>query len=411
MAQTLGARDTVVLGVERAALAIRYVVWLALTFLYLGGWLGGEWSDFVILSAVVLIHNALVHGIIWLERKDFFFSIWNFIVYYIESSLIVGLTGPDSGLGFIVYLWLIIGAGAYIRSFAHMMAITGVLGLTYIALLLIEYEYVGISVSSGVLAVKLIAIFVTGWLMGRVAVILWRMEEQAFAHEQASISSEATLRSILNNAANPIVVFDENENLRDVNDRACTFLNAPRDALLDQRFRRFIFDDGTWPNKMSTLRKRGAYHGEELFVDEDGEERNVDLRIRSYRGKEGQFFVAVWHDISDQKVLDEARRLAAENAARLKLEIEHLSSLRHEFVASVTRKLRSPLSAVYGYIDILLNEELGNITVDQRKALQACRRAVKRLFPMMDKLTADERVTAPHAEEHAEPEESSHHPS
>lgn len=386
-------RVNAVVRVERTALVFRYFIYLVVGGLYLSGSLPGEFLNFLVITAAVLLHNGLVHAVLRSKRYPLFFSWWNLAIYHVEASLIVALTGPDSGEGYIVFLLYIIGASAYMRTFRGMAAVTVLCSVTYIALLLMEWQLHGISVTFATLTIKVLAIVACGLLMARVASILWHTEERAFDQAQALQSSESTLRTILNHAANPIVVFDEEEFMSEANERAGTFLNCSPDALLGQRFRKFVFDDGTWPNKMATLRQRGEYFGEEIFVDEEGDEHTVELRVRSYLRGGKAFFVAVWHDISEQKGLNEATRLANEHVERLSRELAQLGEFRSEFMSAITKSLRSPLSAVLGYVEMLLDEELGDITEEQRKALQTCRRSATRMFKFMSE--AEQRSIRP----------------
>lgn len=378
-------RVRLVESVERAALAIRYVLVVTIGTLYFTRLLEGETSDVVAIGAIVLLHNVLAHWVLATKRTWFFFSVWNVAIYFAEATTIVYRTGADSGEGFIVYLFLIIGASAYLGSFSRVMFFTGACFLMYLVLLAVEWRLHSFSVSYGILAIKAMSIVLCGWLTGWIASVIRQTERSASERARDLLSSESTLRTILNSAANPIVVFDRQEFLTEANARACRFLGLPRERLLGERFKRFVFDDGTWPNKMSTLRSRGAYAGEEIFLNADGAESSVSLRIRSYERDGERYYVAVWHDISEQKALNAATSAANLKIASLNEELEQLGRVREDYMQAVTKQLRSPLTAVYGYVNMLLDEELGDVTDDQRHALHACRRAILRAFSIMEK--------------------------
>ena len=55
----------------------------------------------------------------------------------------------------------------------------------------------------------------------------------------------------------------------------------------------------------------------------------------------------------------------------------------------VSQKLRSPLTAILGYMDLLLDEELGELLPEQRKSLQTCRRSTLRIFKLLDESFGD----------------------
>jgi signal transduction histidine kinase len=58
--------------------------------------------------------------------------------------------------------------------------------------------------------------------------------------------------------------------------------------------------------------------------------------------------------------------------------------MKTQFLATMSQKLRSPLTALLGFVELLLHEELGEITPEQREALQSCRRSARRTFSLMD---------------------------
>jgi signal transduction histidine kinase len=122
----------------------------------------------------------------------------------------------------------------------------------------------------------------------------------------------------------------------------------------------------------------------------------VDLHVRSYMHDSERVFVAMLHDITAAKNLQEAARLTTNRLEQVNRELQHVSQLRSEFYTTIARRLRSPLSAILGLADMMLAEELGEITPEQRRALQSCRRSVMRVFGLADEvvLAAPERVAA-----------------
>jgi signal transduction histidine kinase len=152
--------------------------------------------------------------------------------------------------------------------------------------------------------------------------------------------------------------------------------------------RSFLFDDGTIPQKFAAMRRRGFFNGEQLVIGPDGEERAVELIIRSFTRDDKQYYVALGHDVTPQKELQEATRQANLRLERLNRELRHVDQLRTGFLSTISQKLRSPLSAVLGYIEMLLQEELGDLTKDQRKALQTCRRGTLRAFRIIEETLA-----------------------
>jgi signal transduction histidine kinase len=137
-------------------------------------------------------------------------------------------------------------------------------------------------------------------------------------------------------------------------------------------------------HKFANLRTRGRVQSEEVLVNAEGEERTVEMVTRSYVRDDTRYHVAIIRDISDRKDLQEATRLASIQLERLNIELRQVERLKANFLASISRNMRSPLSAVSGYVEMLLEEELGEVNTGQRKALQTCRRGLLRVFRLID---------------------------
>ena len=377
-------RLLLVLSVERIALVSRYLVFVIGVPLLLLGYLEWSFLDLIILTVVVGAHNVFSHWVFLTRRYYVFRTPLNFMLYLVEVSVLVGFTGAEESALYVTYLFLLAGYSAYSGRLTRTLLVTALCCQAFAVVLLLELVLVGITMPSGIIAAKFFSIVVFGWLVGRLGELRRRAEEGSLAQTQALAASEAALRTILDSTGDPIVVSDENECITDANDKACEFFRVPRDELLGQRLRRFIFDDGTLPNKMAMLRSQGGYHGELILVNAEGEERTVDFHARSSSRGDILFFVSVVHDITERKNLQEATRLANVNLERLNRELSQVSQLKTQFMATLSQELRSPLTAVLGFVEMMLHEELGEVTPEQRKALQTCRRSARRAFRLID---------------------------
>jgi PAS domain S-box-containing protein len=377
-------RLDLILSVERIALISRYAIYLVLAPFFWMGWIEGSLPNLILATVLVLAHNLYAHVVFYTRRYGVFLSAFNFALYLAEASILTYLTGADSSDGYILYLLLIVGLSAYHRRFGPTMAAALACCAAYGIVLFAEWWRYGLSESPGNLMARFLFTLVCGWLVGSVSGLLRRSEAAVRRQAEALAASEASLRTILDSAAEPILVFDEQEFIVEVNKRACEFAGVGREELLGRRVRSFLFDDGTLPSKFASLRARGEYHGEQIVIKNDGEERTVDFRVRSYVRDGRRYFVAVANDITEQRDLQEATRLANANLERLNRELRSVDQLKTAFLVTISQKLRSPLSAVLGFVEMLLQEELGSLSAEQRSALQTCRRATLRVFRLID---------------------------
>ncbi len=378
------ARIGIPLAIERMALAIRYVTYFLLIALVGLGYITGNRQDIATITALLVFHHAFVHTVLWTKRYDLLFTRFNFLVNFIEVSAVVVLTGADTSAAYLLYFPFMVGFSAYERRFRRVLFNAFLCMLSYILAVLFETWNVGLEEQTGVLIVKVLYILFTGWLVAVLSERLRKAEENESSHAAQLASSEATLRTILDNAGDPIIVFDENEFIAEANARASEFLMVPPDKLVGQRIRAFIFDDGTLAHKFANLRVRGEGQSEEVFLNAEGEERSVDMVVRTYVRARNRYYVAIIRDVTDRKELQEATRLANAQLDRLNSELRQVERLKTNFLTSISRNMRSPLSAVSGYVEMLLEEELGEINVEQRKALQTCRRGLLRVFRLID---------------------------
>jgi signal transduction histidine kinase len=75
-------------------------------------------------------------------------------------------------------------------------------------------------------------------------------------------------------------------------------------------------------------------------------------------------------------------RIDRDNAARA----EELIRLRDEFVAVVSHELRTPLTSIIGYLELLVDEEAGDLTAEQESYLEVVQRSTARLVELVGDL-------------------------
>jgi PAS domain S-box-containing protein len=106
-------------------------------------------------------------------------------------------------------------------------------------------------------------------------------------------------------------------------------------------------------------------------------------------------------DVSARHAASEERErlLSAEQDARSALaeqneRLRALDRMKDEFVSLVSHELRTPLSAIRGYLEPLLDEEVGPLADEQRRFLNVVDRNAERLLLLVDDLLFVARVDA-----------------
>lgn len=376
-------RLAVAMRLEMALMMVRYIAIVVLVLSSAFDMTDGRAVSFVLTIGALLFQIAWVHYVFYARRYTLFVHPINFVLHLLKVSILVAATGAGTSPLAPLYMVLMIGYCTCSTRFERMNVVTvmcaGSLAVVTLAGWMLDVYALAYPVSF-----NFFLIFLTGWMLNTMGEMLRAIELDGMRRAQALASSEAILRAILNSTASPIIVCEENELISDVNEGACEFIGLPRAELVGRRIRAYLFDDGTLPQKLATLRSKGTYHGEAIVLTAEGDERMVDLRVRSYMHDQQRSFVAMLHDITEAKNVQESARVTTQRLEQANRELQQVGQLRAEFYTTIARRLRSPLSAILGFVDMLLAEELGEVSPEQRRALQSCRRSVMRVFGMAD---------------------------
>ena len=89
-------------------------------------------------------------------------------------------------------------------------------------------------------------------------------------------------------------------------------------------------------------------------------------------------------------------RLAQQNQelAAANVELKHLDEIKSMFVSIAAHELRTPLTPIQGYVEMLLEEDMGPLTNKQRESLETVRRSIGRLATITHDLLDVSRIEA-----------------
>ncbi|MFP4687535.1 MAG: ATP-binding protein [bacterium] len=177
--------------------------------------------------------------------------------------------------------------------------------------------------------------------------------------------SEAIVRSI----SNPIVVTDSENKIVLINQEAERVFNLKEDNILDRHFLEVINNEEIFEEieRILNNKKTGESKDKIIKLDTDGETKDYRLKVRPVfnRNEEVELAVTLLEDITRLKEIDR---------------------MKTEFVSTVSHEFRTPLTSINMSIELLLEENVGSLTEEQRELLEATSEDCDRLVSLIEDL-------------------------
>ncbi len=374
-----------VMHIERAMLVVRYFSVIGLLAAHLAGLSGTSTSGVVLVISAALAHNSITHWLLYTQRDWVFLSPFNFVLYLGKISLVVGLSGPGSPLA-ALYIIFIVGYCTYAPDFLNTASVALVSAAAYLLTLTAHWLALGGEADYTVLGTYVLLILFCGWLASILGT-QWR-QSQATVRRQAKAMavSESMARRFLDHVAFPVIVHDDGLVVQDANEPACALLKRRRDELIGEGLSAIPLR-GPWDAETGAGRQEEDVAG----AAESPALAGFDVIRRSFEAEGSRWWVAVLCT-PDPEHAHMPGNGAGRKLARVQGELRQTKAARSAFLVTYQR-LRSPLTATAGYADMLVRGEFGELNGEQRRALQAARRALAHVLEIMDE--ADELHPAP----------------
>ncbi|KXS44869.1 MAG: multi-sensor signal transduction histidine kinase [Methanolobus sp. T82-4] len=203
--------------------------------------------------------------------------------------------------------------------------------------------------------------------------------------------SEEKFRAIFEQAATGICQADLEGKIIQFNDRFCKITGYPAEELMKVNFRDITHPDDL-PKELELVAevvagKRKNYSIEKRYLHKSGSSVWVSVNVSIVSSSEGRplYFLAVAEDIAERKEAEEQMlraRLAAEEANRYK----------NELLANANHELRTPLSSIIGFSDIILSDMSDNLNQSQKKYLSHVNQSGKLLLKVISKMLDISRI-------------------
>lgn len=128
-----------------------------------------------------------------------------------------------------------------------------------------------------------------------------------------------------------------------------------------------------------------------LLTDDDSlGERTAYLTIVSlpYQDQSGQIvgLLLLLEDVTEVVALKQRLGQQSEELTAAKAELQHLDQIKSMFVSLAAHELRTPLTPIKGYLEMLLEEDLGPLSEEQRQYLELVQTSASQLLDTLNGL-------------------------
>ena len=113
----------------------------------------------------------------------------------------------------------------------------------------------------------------------------------------------------------------------------------------------------------------------------DGSVRTHSMTLSRITDEEGEVigYVSTSEDVTERVETEEALRRSLER-------MREVDAVKDAFVSSVSHELRTPITSIHGYLELLVDGTMGDLTPDQRMAVEKVAANSERLLALIDDL-------------------------
>lgn len=204
--------------------------------------------------------------------------------------------------------------------------------------------------------------------------------------------SEEQFRGLLLHMNEGFLTIDSSYRVRFVNNRVCEHLGLDSDQILGREVFEFVDPPGRLALMELLQSKRseveGASKPEFNLISADGSVLPALVAVAPVRdeGAGDQRHSLVITDVSELKTMQRQLELRAHELEAANEELRLHDRAKDGFLSNVSHELKTPLSTVSGYVEMLSSGNLGELSGPQSSALKVMGRNLQRLVALINEM-------------------------
>ncbi len=225
-----------------------------------------------------------------------------------------------------------------------------------------------------------------GHLLGGIG-IFEDISEKVRAKE-ALLESEKKYRLIFENSPLGIFHFDKDGTITHCNENYLRIIGVTRDQIIGFNMVTCIIDEKMHYAVMESLsRRKGHFEGKYKTVI-NGKTILIKAEYSPNVTEEGDLLggIGIFEDITKRIKAEHALQEYTEELAKANEELKSLDRMKDEFLSNISHELKTPLTSIQGYSQLILEGNLGDLNEQQKGAEEAVLRNTSRLSRLINSL-------------------------
>jgi len=212
--------------------------------------------------------------------------------------------------------------------------------------------------------------------------------------EQTLLETEKKFRLIFENSPLGIFTFDKDGTITHCNDNIAKIMGASKDKIIGLNMLRGIKDQEMKDAvKQVFARKTGHYEGKYVSaLSQKVTPIKADYSPNIAEDSSILGGIGVIEDITARIESEEALKKYAEDLATANEELKSLDLMKDRFLSNVSHELKTPLTSIKGYTELIYDESLGTLSEQQKEVERTVLRNANRLKRLVDSLLYISRV-------------------